>query len=1071
MNSETIRVLLIDDDEDDYVLTRDLFTMVKGGQYAVDWAPSYAEGLANAKLEQHDVCLVDYRLGELNGVQLIREAREAHLTLPMILLTGQGDLEVDIEAMKAGATDYLIKNETSPARLERTVRYAVQLNTERWNAEQALRDSETKFRSVAQSASDAIIAADSTGHIISWNDSAHDIFGYSESEILGSPLTRLMPEISRFTHEWQIDKQTATGESHVIGKRVELSGLRQDGSDLPLELSLNTWMTGKERFFGGIIRDITERKRFEAELAASEGLLKEFVQHTPAAIAMLDTNMRYLQVSERWLVDYDLVGKSVIGKSHYDLVPNVPERWKESHRRCLAGAVESCDEDMFPHANGTNEWVQWERRPWYGVDGKIGGLILFSQVITSRKRVEEALAEAVRRERAMIEKALDVICAADAGGTFVSVSPASLKIWGYRPDELIGKRFIDFIAPGDVPRTNALAAGIIAGSETTGFENRFKHKNGSLVHIMWSSYWSESDQLMFAVARDITSRKLIEAELEKARDVALESVRLKSEFLANMSHEIRTPMNGVIGMTGLLLDTDLSPEQREDAENIQSSADALLRILDDILDFSKIEAGLLRFEKIDFELRGAVQACLDLLAQRAQEKGLELASIVPQGVPCLLQGDPGRLRQVLTNLIGNAVKFTEQGEVVVSAIRVAETSSHALLRFEIRDTGIGITPEAQKKLFRAFTQADGSTTRKYGGTGLGLAISKQLVELMDGEIGIESTPGAGSIFWFTARFEKQVSAPVTAMDRNANLSGVRVLLADHNDTNRNLLNSQVTSWGMIPTEVISAQEALEVLRAGVIEGKPYDIVLLDFKVSDMDGFHLADAIRSDPGIGPVSLVLTPSFGKRGHAERARETGIAAYLPKPIRQSQLYNCLMTVMARRDRADEMHGQLVTRHSMRDTDAKLNEQTAGGVRILIAEDNRMNQKVAIGQLYNLGYHAEAVANGLELLEALERAPVDIILMDCQMPEMDGFAATAEIRRREGTTRHTVIIAVTANAFDGDEKACLAAGMDDYLSKPVKPEALRLTLEKWIKSASALKEPAIGRETLKAEHKIMEN
>jgi PAS domain S-box-containing protein len=670
--------------------------------------------------------------------------------------------------------------------------------TERLRAEEALRDSATKFRSVAQSATDAIIATDSAGHIISWNNGAHSIFGYSESEILGSSLSRLMPEVYRTAHEREIARRVDPGE---IGNIVESIGFRQDGSQFPLEVSLNTWMNGKEKFYCGFIRDITSRKR-------------------------------------------------------------------------------------------------------------------------------------------------------------------------------------------------------------------------------------------------------IEVELEQARDTALESVRLKSEFLANMSHEIRTPMNGVIGMTGLLLETNLSPEQRENAETIQSSADALLTILDDILDFSKIEAGLLRFEKIDFELRSSVEASVELLCQRAQAKGLELASHVHQDVPTALQGDPGRLRQVLMNLIGNAVKFTDRGEVTVSVRNISETTLHAMLRFEIKDTGIGISQEAQRKLFRAFTQADGSTSRKYGGTGLGLAISKQLVELMSGEIGIESVPGQGSTFWFTGRFEKQPTAVITVSELDNNLSGVRVLIVDHNSTNRNILNQQTSSWGMIVTEAKSGECAIEFLRSGVAAGKPYKIAVLDLALPDIDGFQLAEAIESDPLIASVALVLLPSVGKRGHAERAREVGIAAYLPKPVRQSQLYNCLTAVMAKADFPSEGSlTQLVTRHSLRDYEVQQNEKTFSSVRIIVAEDNLTNQKVALGQLNLLGYRARAVANGLELLDALEKEPVDIILMDCQMPEMDGFAATDEIRRREGKDRHTTIVAMTANALEGDEKICLAAGMDDYISKPVKSAILRSKLERWTK------------------------
>jgi len=911
LSTQAIRILLVDDDEDDYMITRGLLAKIEGGNFDLEWAGVYASAVERITEGQHDIYLMDYGLGEYNGLDLVRIVVASGSKAPVIMLTGQGEVGVDIEAIRAGAADYLVKGSITSAGLERSIRHA----RERSRAAEELRQSEVRYRALVENSLGLICTHDLGGRLLSINRAAARALGYEPDQVLGMNLSELIP-----------------AEVHPLYYRY---------------------------------LEVIQRDR------ANTGFMR------------------------------------VVRKD---------------------GA-----ESIWEYTNS----LQVE-------SGKPSFVLGYAHDVTAGKRFEKALRESEERYRDLFENASDLIQVANPNGLIVYVNSVWKRVLGYENEEVADFSFFDIVSPDSREKCREVFARAVAGERIDYFEATFITKTGRAIAVegnITCSFKDGKPTSARGIFHDITERKRMETELHRTRDRALDSARLKSEFLANMSHEIRTPMNGVIGMTELLLNTELTAGQRGCGEAILASAESLLVIVNDILDFSKIEAGKLVFSSVNFSLEETLSDVMKTLAGRACAKGLELVYYAPPDVPESLIGDPGRLRQIIINLVSNAIKFTEHGEVVLCAEKISHEEDEAYLHFSIADTGIGISPENQKLIFEPFVQADGSTVRQYGGTGLGLTISTRLIEKMRGRIWIESELDQGSTFHFTAKFKVQPGLkPAWGAPVLAKLRDLSVLVVDDGRTNRRVLFDLLSQWHMKPTTVDSGHAALAALNLARDRGEPFSLLLLDADLPDLDGISVAEHVVRHPGLAQrVILMLRPDNTGNPCPE---DLGITVCLTKPIRPSDLLNAIMAIF---DWTSEEGVQSPVLPVSTSPSGRL------PLRILVAEDNVINQRVAVGILEHHGHSVTVAGNGKLALNALEKDQFDLVLMDVQMPVMTGFEAVMAIRQQEQTTGvHLPIIAMTAHAMNGDRRRCLDAGMDSYLAKPIRARELLEGIENLLSGLS---------------------
>jgi PAS domain S-box-containing protein len=776
------------------------------------------------------------------------------------------------------------------------------------------------------------------------------------------------------------------------------------------------------------------RKNAETEIERRQKYLEGILFNSSNAVVTTDTNSLITEWSPGAEKIFAWRREEVLGRNIDDIVirPEFKEDAVRRQRAALAGERVSAAESIRHRKDGTPINVILAGSPLV-IGGEVIGSIAVYTDVTELKRTEAELERRQKYLESVLFNSSNAIVAIDAEAKILEWSPGAEKIFGWTKDEVLGKDIDDFVVKREFrEEARRRSEETLSGQRIESTEAVRHRKDGTPINVFISSspiYIGEEFAGAIFVYTDIT-------ELKKAEEAAHEANRTKSEFLANMSHEIRTPMNGIFGMTELALETNLTHDQREYLDAVKVSAESLMNIINDILDFSKIEAKKVEIETISFRLRDTVHAMISSVALLAEKKGLELAYYIPPDVPDRVLGDPGRLRQILTNLLSNSIKFTQKGEVVVTIEAEEQTETSVRLHCRVRDTGIGIAPDKIQMIFDPFTQADSSTTRMFGGTGLGLAISSQLVGLMGGRIWVESELDKGSTFHFLVTLGLQTQAedePVRV--RYEDLKDIPILVVDDNATNRHILRDMLSHWGFKPTPADSAAAALACLKQAYDSGCPFRVIVTDVNMPGMDGFELAAEIKKRPEYGNLKIMILSSAGFRGDSARCRELGLSAYLTKPVKQSLLLDAIMLALGT---APEKRGEaaLITRHTLIQSRARYS--------VLLAEDNVVNQKLAVRILENRGHRVSVTANGREALEALAKDRFDVVLMDVQMPVMDGFQATTEIRRREKDTGiHLPIVAMTAHAMKGDREKCLMAGMDEYVSKPLKPLDLLKTIE----------------------------
>ncbi len=903
------------------------------------------------------------------------------------------------------------------------------------------------------SVTEAIFCTDDSGRITEMNLVAEELSGWKHDEAKGKKLPEILRMISAEDNR-RVDDPTfrvlSTGLSMQIPYQIKIAD--PQGNITTFSVSVKPLVSDTGDTIGTIhtlINDSHEQRMRDAIQESAERF-RSLLDASPNTVCSFDRSGRFITINASGLKILNMSREILIGTQLVDIIHDESKPIVKLAIKKVLDGEQATFEAALPQDN--NQMLYWwaSINPVLDSEGEVSHFNGVMIDITKRKKMEIALRETNEELNQYFTSSLDLLCIADTDGHFLRLNPEWEIVLGYSIEELVGIKFIDLVHPDDIPSTLAAIVTLDNQIEINNFENRYRCKDGSYRWIEWRS--RSKGKFIYAAARDVTDRKTHEKQLEEsnrkleianqranemARQAAIAS-SAKSDFLANMSHEIRTPLNGVIGMANLILSTNLDIEQLHYAETIKKSAEVLLSIINDILDFAKIEAGKLELEILDFDLGSFLQSIAEMMAMRAFGKKLEFICAPTPNTPLRLRGDESRLRQILINLAGNAIKFTHEGEINIRVNTVWQNDRHAKLKFSVSDTGIGIPKDRLDSLFEQFTQVDASTTRKYGGTGLGLAISEQLVRIMDGNIGVESVEGKGSEFWFTITLEKQLELDEGSHEP-VDLAGMNVLLIEDNDSYREAIVSYLHSWNSNVDFATEPDMAVEKLETAKDTNQPFQVALLDLRKTESCCEFLARKIKDNPQLSDTALLLISSTRKKEDIDRINASGILAILNKPLDIRKLREYLSGIH---------RGDLQFRENISDTGFSFPSIKAEAVHVLLVEDNIINQHVILGILSKLGVKADAVADGVEALNALRMIPYDLVLMDIQMPVMDGIQTTEEIRNIEtGVLDHKIpIFAMTAHAIKGYREKCEQAGMNDYITKPIDPRVLIQKMERWL-------------------------